>query len=49
MKNLIKIIGESREYMISAIDENNRRKFDYSNSLVNELDHKMCNQINNLN
>ncbi len=48
-KNLIKVDNVAQEYIIVDIDENNRKMCDYSNILMNELEHKVFNGINNLN
>ncbi len=41
MKNIIIFVGMTKEYFLNVFDESNRRIYDYSTSLVSELDQKI--------
>ena len=48
MKNIIKFVGIAKRHFINALDERNWRIYDYSISLVSELDQKINVQLNRI-
>ncbi len=49
MKNIIKFKRMAKEYFLNSLDESQRRIYDYSTSLVSELDQKINVQLNSIN